>query len=386
MSGYHADIAPSSLDRTVACNAWHRMAEGLPPEPDKPETLEGNAADWVAKQYAQGKEIAYGAATPVKGYTVDYDMIHGAKLWADVVGYGANSGVPVIIERVHPSKCWGEPDGWKLDGIEQILHVPDYKYGFEVIEVFENWQLMAYAAGLLKMLELDDQVVRIHFTIVQPRAFHKLGPVRSWTVRADEIRAHVNIMATAAARALQRAPFPEPEARAGAHCMTTHCPARHVCPTLQRAAAAVAEWSREGETAHAMTAEGIGTELTILTAASEVIEARRSGLAAQAEAMLRNGTRIPGFKMEAGGAPLKWNANVTVDEVVGLGKLANPPKDMTKPPAEPNSRNSNVITPTQAIKAGVSKALVEVYASPTPTAMKLVPDDGTEARRAFGPI
>lgn len=384
MTGYHADIAPSSLNRTVACNAWHRMAEGLPPEPDKPETLEGNAADWVAKQYAQGKEIPYGAATPVKGYTVDYDMIHGAKLWADVVGYGANSGVPVIIERVHPSRCWGEPDGWKLDGIEQILHVPDYKYGFEVVEVFENWQVMAYAAGLLRMLELDDQIVRVKFTIVQPRAFHTLGSVRSWTVRADELRPYVNIMATAAARALQV--DPPPVATAGAHCMSTHCPARHRCPTLQLAAGAVAEWSREGETAHEMTPTAIGTELTILTAASEVIEARRSGLAAQAEAMIRNGVRVPGFKMEAGGAPLKWNANVTVDEVIGLGKLQNPPKDMTKPPAEPNSRNSNVITPTQAIKAGVPKAFVEVYASPTPTAQKLVPDDGTEARRAFGPI
>lgn len=384
MSGYHAQIAPSALERTVACNGWIQMAEGLPPEPDKPETLEGNAADWVAKQYAQGKEVAYASETPIKGYPVDYDMIHGAKLWAATVGYGSNSGLPVIIERVHPTACWGEPDGWKYDGIEQILHVPDYKYGFDIVEVFENWQIMAYAAGLLRMLSLNDQVVRIKFTIVQPRAHHPLGPVRSWTVVADEIRAHVNIMHGAAIRALMVKPAPD--TIAGPHCMTTHCPARLRCPTLQRGAAAIAEWSRAGESPHEMSPEALGAELTILTGAEDVIRARKEGLEAQAEALIRGGVRVPGFKMQAGGSPLKWNESSTLGEVMGLGNLTFPPKSMLKPPAAPNSRNATVITPTQAIKAGVPEELVKVYASPTPTAMKLVLDDGTEARRVFGSV
>ena len=88
--------------------------------------------------------------------------------------------------------------------------------------------------------------------------------------------------------------------------------------------------------------------------------------------------------MESGGAPLKWKAGTTLEDVHGLGKLCNPPKDMRNLPLEPNSRKPSVITPTQAIKAGVDKALVEVYAEPTPTAMKLVADDGSEARKAFG--
>src|ERR1700743_3366356 len=102
MSGTHAPIAPSKLALTIRCQAWVKLAEGLPPEPDGPDAILGNAADWVAKQYAAGNEIPYGTAIPLPGnHTVDYDMIHGAKLWRDVVGYGAVSGVPVICERIH---------------------------------------------------------------------------------------------------------------------------------------------------------------------------------------------------------------------------------------------------------------------------------------------
>lgn len=386
MSGYHAMIAPSALALTVACNGWLKMAEGLPPEPDTPEAMEGNAADWVAKQTARGVDVPYGSETPIKGYPVDYDMLDGARLWASTIRYGANSGTPVVIERIHPTQCWGEPDGWTYDGIEQTLHVPDYKYGFDLVEVFENWQVIAYAIGLLDMLDLDDQVTKVRMSIVQPRAFHPRGSVRVWETLGSNLRAYANIAHGAAIRALptegQGGSLIKAETVAGPHCMTLHCPARGVCPTLDRAASHVAEWTRDSESPLEMTADAIGTQLTIFKAAKEVIDARCSGLAAQAEQLIRMGHRVRGFTMESGGAPLKWNPETTVDDVLGLGVLNN--KDMRKPLAEPNSRNSVVITPTQAVKAGISKDMVKVYASPTPSALKLVADDGSEARKAFG--
>lgn len=389
MSGTHArkGLAPSSLALTVACNAWVAMSEGVAPEEDTPDTLEGNAADWVAKQYAKGNEVAYGTETPIAGYPVDYDMIHGAKLWAETVGYGATSGLPVIIERIH-ADMWGEPDGSRYDAIEEVLHVPDYKYGFDVVEVFECWQLIAYAVGLLDSLGLDDQVVRVRMKLVQPRAFHPAGPVRVWEVRGDELRTYANKARDACLSALRKPGelmWNKPlEAVVGPHCMTMHCPARHQCAALAHGASHVAEWTRKAESPHQLTPAAMGAEWNILVAASEVLKARLSGIAAQVEEHIRAGTRIPGARMEAGGAPLKWKPGTSVDDVLGLGSLCNPPKDMRNLPLEPNSRKCPVITPTQAIKAGVDKTLVEVYAEPTPTAMKLVPDDGKEARKAFG--
>jgi hypothetical protein len=384
MSGYHAPIAPSSMALTVACNGWLQMSEGLPPEndADKPEAMEGNAADWVAKQYARGKEVEYGTPTPIAGYSVDYDMIHGARLWARTLKYGANSGVPVIISRIHPTACWGEPDGWTYDGIEQTLHVPDYKYGFDLVEAFENWQVMAYAVGLIDTLNLDDQTTKVVMTIVQPRAFHPRGPVRTWVVMADQLRAYANIMHNAAVRALQK--NPPPEVKAGPHCKTLHCRAAKAnrCPVLQRAAGSIAEWMREGESPLELPVEALGTEWTILQAARAVLDARLEGVSAQVEELLRKGQRVPGARMESGGAPLKWKKGVTIDDIVGLGNVIA--RNLRTVNADPNSRKCAVVTPTQAIKAGLDEAMVKLYAEPIPGAMKLVADDGTEARKAFG--
>jgi hypothetical protein len=382
MSGFHAPIAPSSMALTVACNGWLQMSEGLPPEEEKPEAMEGNAADWVAKQYAKGIEVEYGKPTPIEGYTVDYDMIHGARLWARTLRYAANSGVPVIISRVHPSACWGEPDGWSYDGIEQTLHVPDYKYGFDRVEVFENWQVMAYAVGLIDTLNLDDQVTKVVLTIVQPRAFHPGGPVRTWVVMADQLRAYANIMSTSAHRALQR--NPPPEVKAGPHCKTLHCPAAKAarCPVLQQAAGSIAEWMREGESALEMPVEALGVEWTILRAAKAVLDARLSGLDTQVEELLRRHQRVPGARMESGNSPLKWKPGVTVEDIVGLGNVIG--RNLRAVNSDPNSKKCVVVTPTQAIKAGLDEAMVKLYAEPVPSAMKLVADDGTEARKAFG--
>lgn len=386
MSGYHAVIAPSSLARTVACNAWVQLAQGLPPEPDSEETLEGNAADWVAKQYAAGNEVAYGTEIPLPGgFKVDYDMIHGAKMWVDVIGYGSISGVPVVCERIHPTDCWGEPDGWRWDGIDEVLRLPDYKYGFELVEVFENWQLIAYAAGLIDTLGLSDAHVMIEFIIVQPRAFHKDGPVRRWRVRASNLRALINQAHDAAIHAWPPAEYKgataAPVARTGPHCI--HCPARGVCRTFQAAGSTVVQFAGQGERV-ALDANAVGVELLLVQTALELLKGKESALAAQAEAFLRAGKRVPNYHMEPGQTRREWLDNVTAAEVIALGQLLNPPKDLRKPPGALNSRSSPIITPSQAIKAGVDEAVINQYAARPHGAMKLVRDSTTEARRAFG--
>lgn len=384
MSGIHAIIAPSSMDRTVACQAWVGLSQGLPPEPDTEETLEGNAADWVAKQYAAGNEVPHGSDIPLPGgFKVDYDMIHGAKMWVNVLGYGAISGVPVVCERIHPTDCWGEPDGWRWDAIDEVLRVPDYKYGFGVIEVFENWQLIPYACGLMDTLGLVDSNVIVEFTIVQPRAHHKDGPVRKWRVRGSNLRGLINQAHDAAIHAWPppeyKGVIAEPKAKTGPHCL--HCPARLVCNTFKSATSTVVEFIGRSQ-AVAMSPEDIGTELTILSEAYDMLKGRITALETQAESLLRAGKRVPGFLMEPGQSRLEWNEGVTAAEVLALGKLLE--KDLAKPPGALNSRSGPLVTPTQAIKSGIDAAVIGQYASRPNGAMKLARESTTEARRAFG--
>lgn len=394
MSGHHATIAPSNLALIIACQATLGLSHGLPPEPDTPETLEGNAADWVAKEYAAGREHPYGTDIPLPGnFKVDYDMIHGAKMWVDTIGYGAVSGVPVVAERIHPTECWGEPDGWTWNPIEGLLRLPDYKYGFGLVELFWidehgqyifHWQLLGYFAGLMDTLDLNDEYVRVEFIIVQPRAYHKEGPVRRHTVLATQLRAQVNEAFNKAHRAmkpLEAMPIgPMPDATTGPHCI--HCPARGVCETYQRATGKVVEYvGKMGRVA--MSPNDVGVELAILQHAAQFLKGRIDALETQAEAHLRVGKRVPLFCLEPQGGGYRWLENVTVQELEGMASTCG--LTLRNNITDPHSRKSPVVTPTQAMNAGIDESVINQYAARIPGALKLTRSTSTtDARRVFG--
>jgi hypothetical protein len=393
MSGHHAPIAPSGLALIIACQASLGLSQGLPPEPDTPETLEGNAADWVAKQYAQGNEVAFGTPIPLPGdFTVDHDMIYGAKMWADAVGYGTVSGVPVVCERIHATACWGEPDNWSWNAIAGVLKMFDYKYGFGLVELFWvednghlmfNWQLLAYVVGILDMLDLHDEHIQVEFGIVQPRAFHPDGPVRRYTISAVYLRAQVNEAfnkANSAYKPLESIPMgPMPDAQTGPHCI--HCPARGVCQTYQAATGRVVEYTgRMGRIA--MKAGDVGVELAILQHAAQFLKGRINALETQAEAYLRAGERVPMFCMEPSDGGYKWLEGVTVQELEAVAATCG--LTLRNNITDPHSRKSPVVTPTQAIRAGIDAAVINQYAAKLPGTMKLARESTTAARKAFG--
>lgn len=381
MSGYHALLAPSSFDRTVKCQRWVSLARGLPPEEDTEETLEGNAADWVAKQYAGGNEVKYGTPIPLPGgLRVDYDMIHGAKMWVDVLGYGAVSGVPIIVERIHPAAMWGEPDGWRWDPIAYNLRLPDYKYGFGVHDPFEHWQLIPYGVGIADTMNLPDDATA-ELIVVQPRAHHKSGPVRSWKLSIGQLRAYGDRAREIALRAVPLEDDPNaelPPAVVGEHCI--HCPARHICSLYQYANTKLVEYTGHAEPI-TLSPEAVGAELAIVETAEKILTARKESLRAQAEAYLRQGKRVLNYGIESSTSRLTWNEGVTGEEILSLGALLG--KDLAKPAGEINGRSSPVVTPTQAIKSGIDETVIFNYSSRSKVS-KLVRDSTTEARRAFG--
>lgn len=384
MSGIHAPVAPSSMALTVACQAWIKLAEGLPPEPPTPESMEGDAADWVRRQYTAGNELPYGSPIPLPGnFTVTYDMIHGAKLWVDTIGYGSTSNVPVVCERIHPTACWGEPDGWTWLPIEKRLRLPDYKYGFGIVDVFENWQLLTYASGLLDTLDLVDSEVMVEFIIVQPRAYHRDGPVRKWIVRGDQLRTFWNQAYMAALRA-----YPDPvhgslgppaEATVNVHCEL--CPARSVCEAYQQRTTHIRDYVAKAQRIN-MSPADVGAELAILEDAAKMLDGRLTALKAQAEGFLRSGQSVINYAMQADGGGYKWNEGVTVQELEAVASTCN--ITLRNVITDPHSRKSPVVTPTQALKAGVAPAIIDAYASKLPGSLKLTRTSTNDARRAFG--
>lgn len=381
MSGTHSILAPSGMSITMQCAAAPRMQLPYADSPPTEESLEGDAAHWlahaVATWYINGNPNAQlpgkGDKAP-NGVEITQEMIDGAELWAETVGTAANLESRVEVFGIHPH-CYGTPDG--DDFLAGVLTVYDYKFGHRWVDVFENWQLVTYARGIIETRLGGTCPDKIRFVIVQPRAYGKGPVVREWECDATYL---YNLTARVHARAheavdVNGVPKPDALATTGPEC--GDCKARHACSLFQAVAAKIVDESARADLMELEPKE-LGAELTYLTACIDRLKARVRGLEVQAEVMLVKGQRIPGWGMESHAGNLSWNDDVDVDEVAGFGATLNVAL----------CRDVELVTPTQA-KAllkhrALDPGLLDAYASRPHGKMKLVQSTTIQARKAFG--
>lgn len=371
-------LNPSSAFRWRRCALSVQLEAACPDTSDKPGAEEGTACAWALERTVTATPPAEGERAP-NGVAITREMLEAVDLVLESVEakLGPNwrsmvvSERRVTVPRVHLTECSGKPDlyAWALlNNGRRALFIWELKFGRTVVEAFENDQLAAYASGLMSAeLNLNDQETVLDLTIVQPRAHHRDGPVRTWRCVGSDIRALVNILAMQGEKALAPNPpaRPTPEG-------CRDCSGRHVCQALQRegyAAADVADASTPVE----MTPAALGLEQRALTRALALLEARVKGNAAQIEATIRAGTAVPGWALSQGAeGRLEWT--VPAAQAALLGDMVQ--IDIRAP--------ADVVTPTQAIAKGVPEAAVLAMAKRKPAARKLEQDDGTLARLTFG--
>ncbi len=371
----HAYLAPSSAARTVQCPGSVGMA-ALFPQEDTIESREGTAAHWACAELLAGRDVALGQVAD-NGVTLNDEMIEAAEMYAGhIMARGAVGSVETRIHNsaLHHSENGGTPDhfAYSMNGPRLHIHLDDFKFGHGYVSVFENWQLFNYLALILCAIQdtwTDDRMIDVTFTIIQPRCYHRDGPIRSWSFCASDARPFFNILRNHFALAM-RADAP---CIAGDEC--EHCPGRHGCE-----AAVIAAFN--GVT-HAyssvpleMSPQAIGLELRTLKRAARRLDARITGLEEQAQ-RLSGRNPIPFFKIDYGSGRTSWN--VDADSVVSVGQMFG--VDFAKP---------GTLTPIQALaamkKAGLPAELSEVIKqyTTTPTgAAKLVEDDGRGAALVF---
>lgn len=354
MSAQHARITFSSLARTVQCPGSVTMCERYP-DPSTAEADEGTIAHAVACRVAGGEavpnQMRLGDGTPY--VDVDPDMRRGAEMWRDHV-QAAGGGlleIPCQAVAIHETECWGTPDFRAYDPAGHVLRVSDYKYGFEEVPAAGNWQLIAAASAMLSELNLDSKdrhLLTIQMSIVQPRGYHRGGPVRTVTIRSrDLVEREVT-----ARYAVKEALSDSPRLRRGPECV--YCPARHACPELQNHGYAAADYGARAEP-NELEAGALGHELALIDDTIELLQARRTGLYAQAEAAVRGGATVHGYGMQPGRSNLTWN---------------NPAAALALFPAI--AKTAEPITPTQARDRKLVPAeVVNALASRPPVAMTL---------------
>ena len=379
MSNGHAFLPPSGASAWSKCAMWPIMNARFP-QGDTDATREGTAAHWVAWEMLEGREPAEGSDVPDGLGVVTREMLDGGDLLVGVVREmltlrGLNVAALNVEQKtktpIH-DLCEGTPDIWTFDPIGWQLDVIDYKFGHRFVDEFENEQLITYFSGILEKLALlkrqpaavIDEHIRVNFTIIQPRCYYRGSPVRTWSVLASTLRAHVNKLKFAA----ERATGVEPEAVTNPACV--ECPGRHACPTLQRAAYSDAESAGCGDIVE-LDPESASLELYFLERAQNRLESRITGLQEYLLLKIKSGSRAPFHRLEQSAGRPNWS--MPVEQVIAMGQLMN--VDLSK---------TGVVTPGQAKKAGISEDLIKAYSITTPGSIKLAPDNPANARRVFG--
>jgi hypothetical protein len=370
----HARLSPSGAARWVACPGSVTLEAAYPDDTSSELALEGTAAHWALAEVLEGRAVAEGQVTDT-GFVLTREMVEAAESVLRLVHtmilqydeqpeYRVERTIP--INRVHP-ECWGTPDLVMYFRKTGVIVVLDFKYGHGFVEVHENWQLLAYLAGVLELFNisgLQNEFTTCHLIIDQPRSYHPDGPRRWWSITPDQARPYIVRLGAAARAALG----PDPQLEVSSECK--YCNARHACPQLQAHALDAVDRSRSA-VPFDLPPHALGVELADVQTAIKALEARASGLQAQAEALIERGERVPFWSMERPPGRLAWS--VPPAEVLALGHMLGVP--LAKP-VEP-------ITPTQARDLGLSEELLQGYAARPAGKAKLVMRGDDSARKIF---
>ena len=362
----HAPFAPSSLARVVACPGSYQLirnarANGLTlDEGDTDASREGTAAHEVAARLAEHGELMPVGSLASNGVAVTDEMVEGAELWAETVAlYGGEFEKQIECMYVHRD-CYGTPD-YAFGPNAGTLYVSDYKFGHRYVSAFENWQLIAYAIGRMPSYL---PTVRVVLQIVQPRSYHRDGPVREWVLSGHELRDYAGILHAACAAAEQ----PDAQCVTGSQCY--QCPARTSCEAALHMEQSALYLSGSTIPLDA-SVDAKAIRLRQIRRAADHLKQMESGISEDLTAAIRRGISVPGFTLAAGAGREKWTHEV--QEVVALGAAMG--VDVSKP---------GCITPNQARKAGLSPDIVAAYSERAAGEVKLVEDDGSVVRRIFG--
>lgn len=361
----HSILSPSSAPIWKHCAAYPTMSRKYPGE-ESEEAKEGTAAHWAAWEIFAGNP-AFEGMVASNGVIATQEMIDGAELLIgtllSIAPHGAWN-IEQTVDIFDDLDCHGTPDAWSYDEQSCTLTIVDYKFGHRFVEEFENDQCVLYARGIIDMLGVDDQTLKVDVVIVQPRCYYRGEPVRTWHLMGSDIRGQINMLRMAGERALDI----DPQATTNPGCR--HCPARHDCPALQKATYADVETST-CSTPINITAQAAAIELKMLERAQDRIEARIKGLSAFILNQVKLGQRVPHYQLSQSYGNRKWLLDdktvASVGDAFGY-----------------DLRKNAVVTPSQAIKLGIDEAVIKEYSVVPMGELKLTPSP--DPRKLFSGV
>ena len=339
----HSVLAPSSAYRWTVCPGSVRLAQQYPETGSSAAAAEGTLAHSHAEHWLRTgqprDDIPPAMVEPLAMYIAD---VYSVTLSPQVEQR-------LDLSMIHPA-CFGTADAVHRDG--HTVYVWDLKFGYQLVEVQNNLQLLCYAAGVAQPGDT------IYVIISQPRVWHSQGRTRSFFITYEALTEHIDRLRRAAVLAMSDTA----EAVPGTHC--TYCPALHVCPAARRV---LLDFSQPAQ-AEPVPDHALAEELRVMRDIERLLRLRIGALEADALQRMRTGSRLPGLSTRRTETRLQWSAPPA--EVLAMAAACG--YQITKP-----------VTPTQALNSGVPADIVHQYAERKPGAVQLATDCDKQASEVF---
>lgn len=382
MEKTHSQVGASSCERWWNCPGSVRFAASLPPQPPSAYAKDGTKAHALA-EFALRKNVDAFKASDMYdvddgiGVGISMEMTDAVQLYLDVIDedifqYKCKKSDLEIekhftLPSIHPD-ARGTNDA-NLGVFLQKLIVYDFKYGKGIaVEAEENKQMMYYALGAA----LEGDYEEIECVIVQPRAIHRDGPVRRWTIsRADLLAFGRELKERIIATEVDNAPL-----FCGDHCQKYFCPALAICPAVRGRVQEVARGVFDEPVRTLPSLESLtASELSKLLATIPIIDAYVKAVEEYALGLANSGKTVAGYKLVAKRSIRQWK---DVDAV-----KAKWPKMAVRTVEEVLSPNQLETVLAQVMTKKEAKVITESFTWKPDTGNVLVPEsDPREAVQA----
>lgn len=325
----HARLSPSSASIWMNCPGQPALADGLE-RTENVHMRRGTAAhallEYCWKKPANPNAVTAASFEAQYQLAFDQDDLQAVQDALDYIRGEFEEGDEAETEARlrYSDDLWGTCDWSRYRPSTGELVVVDYKHGAGVAVDVTGPQTGIY--GLMKAKSLGNRgITSVRFVIVQPRCFHKDGPIREYVIDGvDLLDFEDKVVAAVEATRSPTAPLVT-----GSWCRW--CPAAAICPQARADAEADAQATFDALTAY--DPADLGKTLAKLDRIEGWAKAVREFAYAEAE----RGIKIPGWKLVPKRASEKWKdtaAAIATLEVLGYDKADLLTEPELKSPAQ----------------------------------------------------
>lgn len=326
-------IRCSGLARPMICAGYVYL--DLPRSSSSDAAEEGTAAGEFLERLLTNKPLG---TTASNGYYFDDDMRFYLHPIHNDVMERATSEIKcehkIDWQTLSGITIKGKPDIAFIDDKGRLC-IEDLKYGYGIVEVEENWQLLGYAIG--ECIRRGQAFNEISLKIHQPRAHHEDGSTREWILTYPELLQYKDKIE----KRMQEIADGKNDLQTSKHCK--YCMGTgEACPAFSRLFYRALEVSTEFYQ-DSIDDDELAMQLDQVKRAEEVLKVKKDSLTELGVLRIGQGKIIPGYTQEKSYTNRTWKKSISPEAVEMMTGI--------------NVIQKTFLSPAKAEKLGVPKEL-----------------------------